>query len=95
MTLGNSYSFQSVRPCFQLLKDAERSQYIKTLTREVNQMFDKSKRDLSPDEVANHLTRFFLTMVEKKDEFDLLLADRLSSTILQGGGEKLSPGWSS
>ena len=86
---------KSVRPGFQLLSDAEKSQYIKTLTREVNQMFNKSKRDLSPDEVANHLTRFFLNMVEKKDEFDLLLADRLSSTILQGGGEKLSPGWSS
>ena len=51
---------KSARPGFHLLKHAEKSQYVKTLTKEVNQMFDKSKRDLSPDEVANHLTRFLL-----------------------------------
>ena len=63
--------------------DAEKSQYCKTLTRAVNQMFDKSKRGLSPEEVTNYLTRFFLGFVEKKDEFDHLLTDRSSSTFLQ------------
>ena len=78
-----SVKSKKAKPGFSLMEDDQKSQYLKTLTRAVNQMFDKSKRDLSPDEVANYLTRFLLDLVEKKDEFDLLLANRSSSTFLQ------------
>ena len=74
---------KSVRPGFHLLDDKEKSQYAKNLTREVNKMFDKSKRDLSDNEVTNYLTRFLLNLAEKKDEFDQMLADRDSSTFFQ------------
>ena len=74
---------KKVRPGFQLMDDGEKCQYIRTMTREVHQMFNKSRRGhLSSDEVANHLTRFLLDL-EKKDEFDLLLADKASSTFFQ------------
>ena len=46
-------------------------------------MFDKSKRDLSDNEVTNYLTRCLLNLAEKKDEFDQMLADRDSSTFFQ------------
>ena len=46
---------KSVKPGFHLLDDKEKSQYAKNLTREVNNMFDKSKRDLSDHEVTNYL----------------------------------------
>ena len=72
-----------MRPGFHLLDDKEKSQYAKNLTREVNKMFDKSKRDLSDNEVTNYLTRFLLNLAEKKDEFDQMLADRDSSTFFQ------------
>ena len=74
---------KSVRPGFHLLDDKEKSQYAKNLTREVNKMFDKSRRDLSDNEVTNYLTRFLLNLAEKKDEFDQMLADRDSSTFFQ------------
>ena len=53
------------------------------MSKEVIRMFSKSNRDLSRDEVANYLSRFLLDMIEKKDEFDFLLADRDSSVFLQ------------
>ena len=74
---------KTVRPGFHQLNDTEKSQYAQTMSKEVNKMFSKSNRDLSKDEVANHLSRFLLDMIEKKDEFDFLLADRDSSTFLQ------------
>jgi hypothetical protein len=73
---------KSVRPGFTLMEDDQKSQYHKTLTRAVKQMFDKSKRDLSPEEVVSYLTRFLLDLVEKKGEFDHFLADRDSSTFI-------------
>ena len=81
--LVTAVNSKSVRPGFHLLDDKEKSQYAKNLTREVNKMFDKSKRDLSYDEVTNYLTRFLLNLAEKKDEFDQMLADRDSSTFFQ------------
>ena len=67
-----------------MLDDAEKRKYIKTVKKEVNQMYDKSKRDLSPDEVKNYLLRFFLLLVgKKKNEFDFFLADRNSSSFFQ------------
>ena len=74
---------KSVKPGFHLLGDKEKSQYSKNLTREINNIFDKSKRDLSDHEVTNYLTRFLLNLAEKKDEFDQMLADRDSSTFFQ------------
>ena len=81
--LLTSVTLKKARPAFWLLEDGERSKYTKTLTRAVNQMYDKSKRDLSPDEIANFLTRFFLDLVEKKDEFDFFMLDRNSSSAIQ------------
>ena len=69
-----SVKSKKAKPGFSLMEDDQKSQYLKTLTRAVDQMFNKSKRDLSPNEVVNYLTRFLLDLVEKKDEFDLFLA---------------------
>ena len=53
------------------------------MSKEVNKMFSKRNGNLSKDEVANYLSRFLLNIIEKKDEFDLLLADRDSSAFFQ------------
>ena len=74
---------KTVRLGFHLLNDTEKSQYAQTMSKEVIRMFSKSNRDLSKDEVANYLSRFLLTIIEKKDEFDFLVADRDSSTFFQ------------
>ena len=81
--LLTALNLKSVRPGFHLLDEKEKSQYAKNLTREVNKMFDKSRRDLFDNEVTNYLTRFLLNLAEKKDEFDQMLADRDSSTFFQ------------
>ena len=68
----------AIEPDFNLLKDQ------KFLTRAVRRMFKDSQRDLFPDEVANYLTRLLhKDLVQNDDEFDILLADRPSSTFLQ------------
>ena len=75
------------RPGFDLLDDEGKRKYVKTMTREVDQMFkkgkEKGKKDLSPDEVVSHLIRPLLNFIEKHSEFDFLLADRDSSTFFQ------------
>ena len=78
---------QTERPGFDSLDDEGKRKYVKTMTREVDQMFkkgkEKGKKDLSPDEVVSHLIRPLLNFIEKHSEFDFLLADRSSSTFFQ------------
>ena len=74
---------QSEGPGYDFLDEDGKKKYVKTMTREVDQMFKKSKRDLTPDEVISYLTRFLLNFIEKNNEFDFLAADRGSSTFFQ------------
>ena len=80
-------SSQTERPGFDSLDDEGKGKYVRTMTREVDQMFhkgkEKGKKDLSPDEVVSHLIRPLLNFIEKHSEFDFLLADRSSSTFFQ------------
>ena len=78
-----SMNLTTVKPGFSLLKDSEKSRYDEILAGAVKRMLCKSKKDLSKNEVASYLTRFFLDHVENKGEFDFLLADKNSSTFLQ------------
>ena len=74
---------QTEAPGMHLLDEDGKVKYVKTLNREVIQMFKKSKRDLAPDEVVFHLIRSLLNFIEKNNEFDFLLADRATSTFVQ------------
>ena len=74
---------QSEGPGYDFLDEDGKKKYVKTMTREVDQMFKKSKRDLTPDEVISYLTRFLLNFIEKNNEFDFFAADRGSSTFFQ------------
>ena len=74
---------KTVRPAFEHLDEGQKGKYTNTLSKEIDLMFNKSKRKLSPDEVGHHLTRYFLNLVEKKDEFDFFLADKMFKSFIQ------------
>ena len=79
-------SVESVKPGSRLIDKGEK-QHINTLKTEVKTMFIKlakiKRYSFRPNEVKNYLTRFLFGRLEMDGEFDLLVADRPSSTIIQ------------
>ena len=82
---------QTEAPGMHLLDEDGKVKYVKTLNREVIQMFKKSKRDLAPDEVVFHLIRSLLNFIEKNNEFDFLLGQGYQH-LRSSGGEEFSSG---
>ena len=79
--LGNlTQALRAVKPVFQDITEEAQKTYRSSIEKKIKAVF-KGRRTLTKDEVKASLTRYFISLLDKKDEFDSIVCDQATSTI--------------